>query len=586
MDLEIEFTDGSCTHIKSDSSWSVADGPIIYNETRRGEIYDARLETDGFFDADFNDSHLNKAFICRSPGGIMKKTSIPPIKVIKEIKPTKISDNVYDLGQNISGWVKIIVKGTPGTEITLRYSELLHSDGSINPEELNTILGSQTHCDKYILKGGCTETFAPHFAYHGFRYVEVTNTPENFEIIGQVVHTDLEIIGDFECSDEMLNKIHSACRWSTLTNMQGFPTDCPQREQNAWTGDALLSADQTLMNYDAVEIYRKWLGDIRDSQRPSGQISCIAPTGGWGYNWGTGPAWDSVLIHLPYLVYKYCGNTDLIKENWNSMKLHMNFMDSMSDNNILNYGLGDWLAPDGTDVCPNNITDTCYYCSDYIIMAECAEIMNEDSEPYLLKAAEIKTAFRDIFLKDDFYLKNRQTALAAAIYFDMYTEAEKEKALDRLVYIIRNNNCSFDTGILGTKYLFTVLSENGHCDLMYDMVTNPNMPSYAYWILNGMTTLCEYWDMSHSCNHHMYSEVDMWMYKYIAGIRLENNKICIRPCFIPQVKWVKARHKNISVCYDMNKIDINTDSPVIFINPENNEKIHLSAGKHIIPIHR
>lgn len=580
--MEIELENGANIRIGTDTSWKTCDSPIVYNETRRGEIYDARLEIDGLYDAEYNDSKWNNAFICRSPGGVMKEAAIPPIRVVREIKAVKISNTVYDLKQNISGWIKFCGKGESGREIIFRYAELLNNDKSINPEELNTILGSQTHEDRYIMSGNGTEVWSPRFAYHGFRYVEVVNAPEDFKLTGQVVHTDLEIISDFECSDEMLNKIHSATRWSTLTNMHGFPTDCPQREQNAWTGDALLSADQTLFNYNAVEIYKKWLEDIKDAQRPSGQIPCIAPTGGWGYNWGNGPAWDSLLIHLPYLIYKYCGDKSVIYSTWESMNKYMEFMDSMSENFTVDYGLGDWLAPNDTDVCPTVITDTCYYYSNYRIMARCAELIGQKAESYKQKADDIKNTFRNKFIKDDLYLGNRQTSIAAAIYFGMYDDAEVPYAVNRLKEIIIRNGRRFDTGILGTKYMFTALCENELCSLMYDMVTNPKMPSYAYWINNGMTTLCEYWDMSHSCNHHMYSEVDMWLYKYIAGIRLDEGakSVLIKPCFTESVEWGKARHRNISVEWEKNEIRISSDIPA---RAEINGKLYnLGTGTHVI----
>lgn len=580
--IKIEFRNGKCIHIGTDTSWKTCNSPIVYNETRRGEIYDARLEINDLYDADYDDSTWDNAFICRSPGGVMKEATISPIRVTKELEAKKISSNVYDLEQNISGWIKFSGKGERGREIIFRYAERINDDKSINPEELNTILGSRTHEDRYIMSGNGIETWAPRFAYHGFRYVEVTNAPEDFKLTGQVVHTDLKIISNFECSNEMLNKIHSAARWSTLTNMHGFPTDCPQREQNAWTGDALLSADQTLFNYNAVDIYKKWLGDIIDAQRPNGEIPCIAPTGGWGYNWGNGPAWDSLLIHLPYLIYKYCGDKSAIHDTWENMNKYMDFMDSMSEGYMVDYGLGDWLAPNGTDVCPSIITDTCYYYSNCRIMAHCAALTDQKAENFLQKAANIKNAFRNRFLKDDLYLGNRQTSIAAAIYFGMYNENELPLAVNRLKKIIIQNGKRFATGVLGTKYMFTVLCENDLCNLMYDMVTNPKMPSYAYWINNGMTTLCEYWDMSHSCNHHMYSEVDMWLYKYIAGIRIAEGakSVFIKPCFIDSVDYVRANHRNIMVEWDKERIQISSDIPA---SAEINGKVYnLGIGVHTI----
>jgi len=563
LSLEIEFEDGSKDEIVSDTSWKTSDSAIIYNETRRGEIFDARLFDKNWNLADFDDSEWDSVFICRGAGGIFEKRITPPIRVKKQYKAKYIGNNVYDIGQNISGWARIKAKGERGTEISMRYSEVLNPDGSINPEQLNTILGSDTHFDKYIMRGDGIEEWAPSFAYHGFRYVEVIGAPEEFELVGEFIHTDFDVVGEFNCSNEMLNKIHSASVMSTLSNFVGMPTDCPQREQNAWTGDALISLDQTMMNFDAVSSYEKWLNDIKDTQRPNGQICCIAPTGGWGYNWGSGPAWDSIYIYLPYYIYYYTGNTSVIENMWDSMALYMEFMESMSENNLVCFGLGDWCAPKGAEVCPVVITDTSYFYRNNKIMARCAELIGKDGSLYKKRAKEIKEAFRTNFIDKDFYFGNNACAIACGIYQGLYNEEEKEAAAKYLSELIVKRGYHIDCGILGMKYIFTALSEYGYAETVYKLVTNPEYPSYANWIENGMTTLCETWDMKASCNHHMFSEIDMWFYKHIAGIQIDEGgkSVTIKPCFIENVDSVKARHKGIEVYWDREKIKIESNLP-------------------------
>lgn len=399
LELKITYTDGTLEIINSDTSWKTADSAIVYNETRRGEVFDARLYEKNWNLPEYDDSQWETAFICRSPGGILQERDFPPIRVTKILKAKPINKNVYDIGENISGWVRIRAKGKCGTEITLRYSEVLHEDGSIAPEQLNTILGSETHTDKYIMNGDGWEEWRPSFAYHGFRFVEIIGAPDDFELVGEVLHTDVDIIGEFSCNDDMLNKIHDAVRRSTLTNLHGIFTDCPQREQNGWTGDALISAEQTLINYDMTDLYKKILRDIIDTQRPSGQICCIAPTGGWGYNWGNGPAWDSIIIQLPYYIYFYTGDLVVIKTFWENMKLYMKFMESMAENNFLNFGLGDWCAPDNVSVCDTEITDTSYFYVNNKIMSRCAELIGEDGSLYKRRAYEIKKSFRERYLE-------------------------------------------------------------------------------------------------------------------------------------------------------------------------------------------
>lgn len=582
MKLVLDYADGTTEEMVTDSSWKAAKSAIIYNEDRRGEIYDARLYIDGWNESDFDDSEWKNAFVCRGAGGVMQEIDFPTIRVVKRFQGTKISENVYDIGQNISGWVRIKVKGEAGSKVTIRYAEILNNDGSIAPEQLNTIPGSATHTDKYILRGNEVEEWAPSFAYHGFRYAEITGDAEIIEVTGEVVHTDIDVVGRFECNLDMLNKIHNATVWSTLTNTQGIITDCTQREQNGWTGDALVSAEQSIMNFDMFPIYKKWLVDICDTQRPNGQICCLAPTSGWGYNWGSGPAWDSALILIPYYVYKLTGDISLIENYWDNMALYMEFMESMSENDEVCFGLGDWCYPTGAEPCPIVITDTAYFYIDNKVMAEFAELLGKDGSSYSVRAEQIKNSFRKKYIEKDFNLGDNAVAIACGIYQDLYTDEEKPLAAKHLSELYERNGFHIDCGILGIKYLYTALSEYGYAETAYKLTVNPEYPSYAYWINSGMTTLCEEWNMSGSCNHHMFSEVDMWFYKYVAGIQIQDNgktvKIC--PCKLTDVEWVRASHKGILVYFDKEKMEITSDIPVTAVT-ENGE-IFLGAGTHTI----
>jgi len=408
-------------------------------------------------------------------------TPMPPIKVIKTLKATKINDKVYDIGQNISGWAKIKTSGNVGTEITLKYAEKLNDDGSIDNEHINKFTkDDMAHCDKYILKGNGIEEWEPRFAYHGFRYVEVTNAPEDFELVGRVVNTDIATIGEFECSDEMLNKIHDASKWSTLTNYHGIPTDCPHREQNGWTGDALLSAEQALMNFDMVASYKKWLNDFKDVQRPNGQLPGIIPTSSWGYNWGSGPAWDSSLILIPYYIYNYTGDKSAIEQMWDNMELYMDYMASMAEDYIVDFGLGNWCPPPNSKICEAIVTDTAYYYANAITMAKCAKVLNNGGEEYRILAENVRDAFRAKFIKDGIVMGDCQTSIACGIYQGLYNNDEIPFTVKRLVELIDEKDGHIDCGILGTKYIFSALSDNGYADVDYKMIINPTMPSYAF----------------------------------------------------------------------------------------------------------
>lgn len=562
MIAQIEFTlPGDKVEIfTTDSSWKTAPGPCVYNHSREGETYDARLEIPGWENLGFDDSEYVNALICRSPGGALKPDIYTPIRVVKQLKPVSKDGDIYDFGEGISGWARISATGSAGTEIKMEYAELVNGQEvhqHIN-HFLNVYNSPHVNHDTYIMKGEGRESYAPAFCYHGFRYVKVTGAPEDFEIIAEVVHTDFEVIGSFECSDEMLNKIHEASVRSTLTNFVSIPTDCPHREQNGWTGDAYCSCQQALMNFDMLPAYDKWIGDIRDCQRLTGQIPSIVPAGGWGYNWGSGPGWDASMMLMPWHIYQNTGDTSIIRKTWENMKLYMKYISTMADNYIVNFGLGDWCVPKDCNLCGTDITDTAFYYVFAVTMAKYARVLGEPGEEYAVLAKEIRAAFREKYFGREDLLK-KQTYLACIIYQGLCNEDEIPGYLELLVQLIKDNDYHFDCGIFGIKFIYSILSENGYADLAYKATVNPTCPSYAYWINQGFNTLCENWEINNSCNHHMYSEVDHWFYRHLAGIHLDENGILIKPCFV--VDWVRAKHREIEVFWDSEKICITVPKP-------------------------
>ena len=590
MELRVEYENGDTEKFVTDTSWKTTlEGPIIYNHVRCGEIYDARKEIDGWRKVGFDDSDWAKASPATPPTVVFEENIYPNPRIIRTLPAVSKNDkNVYDFGENTSGWACIEVEGECGAAVHMRYGERLFDDGSLDNENIVSLFNKDNrlrHEDVYILKGSGREIYHPVFNYHGFRYVfvETEGNVKVHNISAQVVHTDLKIIGEFECSDDMLNKIHEATRRATLTNFLSIPTDCPQREQNGWTGDAQLSAQQSLMNYDMVLPYRKWLGDMRDAQRGTGQIPSIVPTSHhWGYAArGAGPAWDSALVLIPWQTYEYTGNTEILKENIGAIKRYMEYLGKMHDGYIIGFKLGDWCPPDGIEVCPVRMTSTAYYYICALTTAKICDVLGLDDTVYRELAAKIRKAFRNEFVKDDIIGNGGQTAYACAIYFGMLDEDEEYRAAQRLAEMVKEDDYHIKCGILGTKYIFKALAEHDFGDVLYKAVTNPTCPSYAHWILSGMTTLCEHWEMKSSLNHHMFSEVDHWLYRYVAGIRLGGRILEIEPRFIG-LSHVKASHRGIEVEYDLEKITVK--SPVEFDLILDGKRQHFNDGEYTVKL--
>lgn len=563
----IKLANGQELTLRSGPHWKTAQGPIVFDSLRNGETYDARCELAGWDQAGYDDTDWTPAKIVRSPGGMLSSEQMPPIRVVGTIAPISMrqvaeESYVFDFGQNISGWVQVRdLNGPSATEVTLRYAEDLADDGTLDTSHIDCFIKSgDFQTDRYILKGTGHETWEPRFVYHGFRYVEISglaDTPNIDMVRGRIVHTDLQSRGYFACSDALLNQIQSAARWSTLTNYHSIPTDCPHREKNGWTGDAALSAEQVLMNFNPMAAYIKWMQDFKDVQRVSGQLPGVVPTGGWGYNWGSGPAWDVALFLIPWYLYQYAGDDLLLDSMYDPMKAYLTFALSMSNQGLFDFGLGDWCPPTGGPdghACPTVVTDTAYVYVMATMLSRTAEILGkgDDARRYHAKAAEIRDAFRTNFLDLNTMsvTGNCQTSTACAIYQGMLEEDEKPAFLNTLLAQLEATQHHLDTGILGAKYVMHVLAEAGRSDVAYAIASQTSFPSWGHWLSQGATTLWEQWDGEGSHNHHMFSDISAWFYQGLAGILPDVKQpgfqhVVFKPQFVPGLEYVEARHESL-----------------------------------------
>ena len=85
--------------------------------------------------------------------------------------------------------------------------------------------------------------------------------------------------------------------------------------------------------------------NFKDAQRLSGQLPDMISTATSSYFWGSGPAWDSAIILIPWYMYEYCLDKDILRDMYDSMNLYMDFLNSMADQGIVGFGLGDWCYP-------------------------------------------------------------------------------------------------------------------------------------------------------------------------------------------------------------------------------------------------
>lgn len=526
----------------SDKSWSVnTEGACYHNAIRTGEYYDARKESDWLQAG--GGAGWKRASRRTPPGGILERQTMPPVRICERIRPIGSWKNqtgtVYDFGVNISGFCEIRVKGSRGQKIVMRYAECLNGR-ELDQSNISCYVKSADFSqDRYTLKGEGTEVWHPKFVYHGFRYVEIQSpVSEELSVTACFVHTDLQKRSDFYCSDDLLNWIYEAGNRSVLSNYHSIPEDCPHREKNGWTGDSAISCDHTVVTYDMEESYLKWLKDLCDCQRENGQLPGIAPTSGWGYNWGSGPAWDAVLFFLPYTLYKETGSLRAMRLVYPYAKKYLQYALQWQEEGLFCYGLADWCPPSGIsekELMSNELSDSCYCYRMFRIAGLMAEFFEPQAKGYFEeRAAEIKGAIRRKYIRSDGADNNSQGALAEVLYFGITEGEETKRIADLLARKVAEDKYCFKVGILGMKALLRALSENGHTEAAYKMVSREDYPSYGYWRRQGATTLWENWENTGSHNHHMYSDVLFWLYTYILGVRNEEvayKKIVIAPYF-------------------------------------------------------
>ncbi len=575
--LNIEYEDGTSENIISDTTVKTAPSPILFDDVIMGEYYDAGKEIDGWNSPDFDDNDWAAAISAPTPTGEAKLCKASPIKIRNKIEPvsiTEIDGNfVYDFGVNSAGLCEINVSGQKGQKITFKYFETLF-DGKPHYDNIRFSFNKNpnNHFQEDILycSGNKKDTYMPHFTYHGFRYVEVigiTREQATKDLLAfYEMSSSFDTVGNFKCDNEIINTLQEMVVRTDLANFYYFPTDCPQREKHGWTGDASLSAEQILYNFNAIEDYREWLRNIYKTINEKGELPGIIPTGGWGYYSGDGnpygPAWDGIVINLPYYLYKFCGDKTILEDAVSPIIRYLtSCYQKLGEDDIIHFGLGDWCVPNndaGAEKETRPFITTMILSVFASRAAEMFDILGlPEQKAYALSLAKrTKEGARRAYINTDTCstIYDKQTCQAMAIYYNIYNEDEKPKALENLLKLIEDNGGNVNVGMFGSRVIYRVLSENGYYDLAFNMVTRPEHPSFAWAIGIGLTTLPEQFIVPGfrpmtSLNHHCFCDISGWFYSCLAGIKFnptarDVKNIDLAPCFVEKLNFAEASHKS------------------------------------------
>lgn len=562
-ELHLEYADGRREVVVSDQQWRVHEGPTRYDNINVGETYDARRRLPGWAAPDYEAQDWLPARQVEPPGGRLTAQTHPSIERLGVVEPVAVTQPlpgvwVYDLGEQITGWAEVAIEAPPGVAVAMTYGEALSRTGLVGTTS-NLHIGDQIQTDYFVASGDGIERWTPRFSYKGFRYLQISgplNAPfagELAEVTFERVRSAVPSIGGFTSSDDLLNTIYERVERAIANNLHGIVTDTPTFEKNGWTGDAQLTAPTASLLFDLDRLYAKWLGDLRDAQRPSGEIPVIVPSGGgYGYTgvgwepaWGATPAWDAALFEIPWTMYLRRGDLRVLEDNFPAMRRYLDDWigqwASLDDPHVIEAGLGDHVTSATTLPSPldlvltdaatlTTLVSTAYYALFAKRAADIAELLGESATAAHYRGlwAAIRAAFHARWFDaesgtyrvpdEERYF---QTANVLPLAFGLVPEAERTRVLDGLLADIEAQGGNLNAGIVGTRYLLPVLEAMGAADTAHQVATQTDYPSWGEWVALGYTALSESWgETIRSRNHHMFGSIGQWMIEQLAGLQL------------------------------------------------------------------
>lgn len=608
--LVITYSDGTKQVIGTDEEFMVTlDGPIRENDVYQGEFYDAscdpcgtkKNQTDAVEKEELVDTAGRGPAIVQ-PEEDEKETAwsqaavdqvdsryydLPyvgkynePITCIQELGPISVSEPVsgtyvYDFGQNFAGVCRITMNAKAGDLVTLRYGEALNSDTLRNKDDvLGTIwtenLLTADATDYYLAIDG-EQTYQPVSVYHGFRYLQITGleeAPSLDQVTGIVLSSDLDLSGEFECSDEAVNQYWSNTVWSQKSNFLDNPTDCAQRDEcHGWAGDAQIFSGMACYNSNSDLFYRKYLKELCSLQSDDGAFPDMVPRNfgtGWDGRGGAGGnnCWGDAAVVIAWNLYTQYGDVAVLQEYYDALCKWIDYLEVHSENGLRTEenGYGDHFSVEST---PKGLTDTAWSAHSADLVSKISTVLGKTDEA--IHYQQVFEEFRDAWLRE--YVSEdgviecySQTAYALGLAFDLFPETMRQMAAECLLNNVTFNQYEFHAGYAGLGYVLPALSEAGYSDAAYEMLCNTGERSLLYPVIQGATTTPEYLSayqemngelvLDGSLNHYAYGAPAQWLYTNVLGIRSDKENpgfkhFSIRPEVTDRWSYAKGVYESM-----------------------------------------
>lgn len=565
--------------INSDSSWESKQGNYLFNNLYIGEVVT---------DADPVADTKQKTVKIAGPGGRLTPSFIPKIKRQKHCFPAVVANNsanggiLIDFGTILSGHFLCDIAADFMGQVTFLYAEELNADGTISfdssisgtygvTDEEHGINMGDPIIQKDVIKKNKQEIFhfENQYCYHSFRYVLVkaelhADLLEKLlsNIQAYSVYTDLASVSRFESSSDELNCLWEAARNTRLNNIHSYFEDCT-RERFGYGGDIVALIDSHLYSHDMHTLLKKVFMDFAYDQTPEGGIPQTAPYVGImtnGTSNGAGSlGWQLVFPVLAAKIEHYYQDAAFVQEHLPELVKHLEYLLAFDFDYIRYCCLGDWGSVDAGIQNKRIVSPDQEFCSAsmYLILLEeykelfaaheVSETMMETLELRILKA---RSGIIDLFGNEDgSFGSGTQSSAIFALKARLFRDVEEQLALEaKLVQRLNDDACIFRFGIFGMSWAYTILSDIGEDDLIYNWLSRRQEPNYLSLLANGNQTLSEYFPVKNgantvqgSLNHAMFSSYSVWMMEKLVGISIKKDRsIQLAPYFAKDITETKG----------------------------------------------
>lgn len=581
LQLSLHHADGRVEHVVSDADWLVTEGPIVFASMFGGEDVDARRERPGWDLPGADTEGWRPALAAPPQKARLKAQGVPPVVAHRRFTPVAITEPkpgvfIYDLGENFSGRPDLVVRGPAGATVKLTPCEVLGEDGlawqrSFNAGPDRWVLYN------FTLAGRGDEWFRPRFNYHGFRYLQVegaapvgragAGVPEVVSLTGEFLHADLPQVGTFDCDDPLFVRIHGLIERAVVSNAFSVLTDCPHREKLGWLEQTHLNAATIFYNRDATTLYEKMIGDIVDTQQADGMVPGIAPeyvafleSDGRDQDARNSPEWGAAVVLSPWAAYRAYGDAKVMAEGYPAMWRYVDYLAARAKDHIVDFGLGDWydVGPGklgASQLTSRALTGTATWYQALDALEQVARVLGRpgaEAAEARQRADVVKAAFNQRFFDAaaGSYDRGSQTANAMPLALGMVPAGQESRVLDALVKAVRASQDGVTAGDVGFHYVVRALTENGRDDVLFDMMSVKDRPSYGYQLAQGATVLAEAWnaDPTKSLNHFMLGHGEGWLFGSLAGITIDfaapDRVITIAPKPVGTVRAAQATYRS------------------------------------------